>query len=65
MQPSVWESNEHRIHIIHNGVELQFDSMDDFLDALSIWQEYALFHKMKFESMPEEFWIAFSEANRN
>ncbi len=65
MRPRIWECEKHHIHIVNNGMELQFDDIYDFLDALAIWQEYVLFHMVKFDSMPEEAWMAYAEANRN
>lgn len=65
MQPDIWECENHHIHILQNGVEIKFENIYDFMDALGTWQEYVIFHMMKFDFMPEEAWEAFAEANKN
>jgi len=65
MRPNIWECENNHIHLVHNGVEIQFENIYEFLDAMAVWQEYIIFHMMKFDLMPEEIWTAFAEANRN
>ena len=65
MDSNIWECEEHHIHLVHKGVEIEFEDIYEFLDALAMWQEYVIFHMMRFDAVPEEVWIAFGEANRN
>ncbi len=65
MGPNIWECDDHHIHVVQNGVELTFDSIYEFLDAIAVWQEFIIFHMTKFDLMPDEVWTAFAEANRN
>lgn len=65
MYPTIWECERNHIHLLHNGVELEFNSVYEFLDAMAVWQEYIIFHMMKCDLVPEEVWKAFVEANRN
>ncbi|MBM3132226.1 MAG: hypothetical protein FJZ95_04235 [Chloroflexi bacterium] len=65
MKPNIWECDKHHIHVVHNGIEMKFQDIYEFMDALSMWQEYVMFHMVKFDSMPDEVWNAYVEANRN
>lgn len=65
MGVSVWKSSDERIHITYQGVELQFEDIYHFMDALEIWHEYALFHEMESPPTPDEVWHIFGKINRN
>jgi hypothetical protein len=65
MRPNIWECENHHIHLIHNGAEVEFENIYEFLDAMAAWQEFIIFHMTKFDLMPDEVWHAFAEANRN
>ena len=65
MQIGIWKSKEDHIHIVHHGVELVFEDMYDFMDALETWHEYALFHELEKADTSEGMWRVYGKANRN
>ena len=65
MISDIWECNEGHVHVTGNGIEMQFKDIDEFLEALLIWQEYVLWRKTTTGPIPEEFWRVFSEESKN
>ena len=61
MNTEIWESSDQRIHVLYQGDELQFADIDDFIDALVIWQEYALRSKLESIDNPSKIWSTFSQ----
>lgn len=42
MQSKIWASSNTKIHLVHRGTELEFESLTEFMESLLLWQEFAL-----------------------
>lgn len=56
MQSRKWDFGESNIQIGRHGVEIEFSDMEEFLNALVLWQEIALSQQAGEESLAEGFW---------
>ncbi len=65
MRHSIWRCLDDRVHIAWNGVELEFDDMDDFINSLETWQEWALLHDLGNDFTPDQAWGRYAELVRN
>ena len=60
MDSRVWQCGKQYIHIGHNGTELIFKEMDDFINALLVWQEFALNNQAEKFLSSKDFWSVWS-----
>ncbi len=65
MEPTIWECGSKHVHIFHNGMGIEFTDIDEFLEALLIWQEYVLWRKIDSEPTPEHYWEMLNEESKN
>ena len=65
MRSGIWESDKGFIYVAHDGIEMQFANIDEFLEVLLVWQEYVLRRKVTSGPIPDEFWEVLGEECRN
>ena len=62
---AIWMDEYQRVHVIHDRQEMVFDTMYDFIDAMDNWRDFTIGYMLKFDTTPQEAWVAFAEANKN
>ena len=65
MQSKIWKCSQDHIHILHNGAKLEFYEISEFINALLMWQDFALAQNMEPDFTAAELWALFNRDARN